>query len=106
MNFGDIQRLAAGGETEQIEFKKSTAQLSRAGETLCGFLNGRGGRVLIGVTPDGKIVGQRVSDKTQQEVAALLQRFEPPAPVEIQHIDLPKTDQSLVVLDAPAAADS
>lgn len=39
------------GESENLEFKKSTAELKWVGETLCGFLNGR--QVLIGVTPAG-----------------------------------------------------
>ncbi len=56
MELKELQRLAESGESETVEFKKSTAQLPRAGETLCAFLNGQGGRVLIGVTSDGKIV--------------------------------------------------
>jgi predicted HTH transcriptional regulator len=47
------------GESATLEFKKSTAELRRTGETLCGFLNGDGGRVLIGVTPAGKAVEPR-----------------------------------------------
>ncbi|MCK4415227.1 MAG: putative DNA binding domain-containing protein [Candidatus Eisenbacteria sp.] len=106
MDLKVLQRIVADGESETVEFKKSTAQLSRAGETLCGFLNGRGGRVLIGVTPAGKIVGQHVSDKTQQEIAAMLQRFEPPAPVETQVVKLLEGDRKVIVLDARAIADS
>lgn len=89
MDRDELPRIVAAGEGETVEFKKSTAQLSRAGETLCAFLNGRGGRVLIGVSPTGEIVGRQVSDKTQQEIAAMLQRFEPPPPVETHVIDMP-----------------
>ena len=39
MELKEIQHLAAAGESETVEFKKSTAQLPRAGETLCAFLN-------------------------------------------------------------------
>lgn len=46
MDFETLTRLVAAGESETIEFKKSTAQLTRAGEALCGFLNGSGGQVL------------------------------------------------------------
>lgn len=35
MDFAEIQELAAAGESETVEFKKSTAQLPRAGESLC-----------------------------------------------------------------------
>jgi len=84
-----LQEVVDAGESETVEFKKSTGQLSRAGETLCAFLNGQGGRVLIGVTDSGRIAGQQVSDKTRQEIAGLLQRFEPPAPVEIREVEMP-----------------
>jgi predicted HTH transcriptional regulator len=47
-----------------VELKKSTAVLRRTGETLCGFLNGDGGWVLIGITPVGKAISQSVSDRT------------------------------------------
>ncbi len=64
-----LQTLVAQGESETLEFKRSTAELRRAGETLCAFLNGEGGQVLIGVGPDGKIVGQQVADiKRLEEV--------------------------------------
>ncbi|MBD3162861.1 MAG: hypothetical protein GF355_14260 [Candidatus Eisenbacteria bacterium] len=44
-----LEKAVAGGESETLEFKKSTGQLTRAGEALCGFLNGTGGKVVIGV---------------------------------------------------------
>jgi hypothetical protein len=35
-----FQSLIAQGESETLEFKRSTAERRRAGETLCAFLNG------------------------------------------------------------------
>ncbi len=102
MNRADLEQLVARGESEELEFKKSSAQLRRAGETLCGFLNGSGGLVLVGVTSDGRIVGQTVADSTLREIAALLERFEPAAPVGIVRVDL--TDgRTVIVLEAPSA---
>jgi ATP-dependent DNA helicase RecG len=101
----DVQRLAAAGESEDVEFKKSTSQLQRAAETLCGFLNGDGGSVLIGVTPEGQVVGQSVADSTLQAVAALLGRFEPAAPVRIHRVRRGKSGDVLV-LEAPPAYDA
>jgi len=40
MKLERLKKLVAAGESETVEFKKSTAQLPRAGETLCAFLNG------------------------------------------------------------------
>lgn len=100
MELRELQRLVEGGESETVEFKKSTAQLPRAGETLCGFLNHKGGQVLIGTSPGGAIDGQKFGDKTQQEIARMLERFEPPAPVEAFTMGLPGNQRSVVVLQA------
>ena len=79
MNREDLEHLTASGESLTVEFKRSTGQLRRAGETLCGMLNTGGGRVLIGVTDDGAIAGQLVTDRTLREVVAMLVEFEPSA---------------------------
>ncbi|WP_265288841.1 ATP-binding protein [Verminephrobacter eiseniae] len=68
----------ASGESATLEFKKSTAEKERACRTLCAFANGQGGRVLFGVTPAGKAVGQTVSDRTLEELAQEFQNFELP----------------------------
>jgi len=81
MDIRELKELVSGGESETVEFKKSTGQLRRASETLCGMLNGSGGRVLIGVTPEGRILGQTVSDKTIREVVEIFPKFEPPASI-------------------------
>jgi predicted HTH transcriptional regulator len=45
--------LAKQGESSDLEFKTSTAKLHNAFETVCAFLNGSSGTVLIGVKNDG-----------------------------------------------------
>jgi ATP-dependent DNA helicase RecG len=88
MRLEKLERVVAAGESDTVEFKKSTGLLSRAGETLCGFLNGHGGRVFFGIAPDGQIVGQQIADITQRNVADMISRFEPAAAVEIGRIPL------------------
>ena len=68
----------ADGEGDRQEFKKSTAEQEKGLRTLCGFLNHRGGRVLFGVSPAGKIVGQGVSEGTLEKLAADCRKIEPP----------------------------
>lgn len=106
MNRTDVERLIASGEADTLEFKQSTAQLPRVGETLCAFLNAGGGSVVIGVRPDGKLVGQQVSDKTHQDIATMCRRLEPPASVEIEPIALPETDRQAIVLRAVPAGEA
>jgi len=64
MNLDDIRGLVEQGESETLEFKKSTGELRQIGETLCGMLNRSGGKIVIGVSPRGAIPGQEVSDST------------------------------------------
>src|SRR5688500_15003544 len=98
----DLQSLIARGESETLELKRSTAELRRAGETLCALLNGEGGHVVIVVAPDGKIVGQQVADITLRDIAAMLGRFEPPARIELERVDVGE-GRTVIVLEAPSA---
>lgn len=49
-----IRSCAALGESDTLEFKKSTAEKERACRTLCAFANGRGGKVLLVAPLSGK----------------------------------------------------
>lgn len=106
MDLKKLQSIIDAGESETVELKRSTAQLPRAGETLCAFLNGSGGLVVIGVGPDGKLVGQDVADTTQQEIARVLDRFEPPAPVETRILSIPGSARSVIVLQVSRISDA
>jgi len=97
MDLKKLKSLVSDGESETVEFKKSTGQLRRAAETICGMLNGSGGRVLIGVTPEGRITGQAVSDKTIREVAEVLQKFEPPASIAQVRLNVADNKEVLVL---------
>lgn len=105
MDLVELEKITAAGESETVEFKKSTGQLTRAGETLCAFLNGQGGRVFIGVTPEGKVVGQQIADATLREVAVALARFEPPALISQERITLANGSE-ILVLSAPAVPET
>lgn len=83
MDIDQLTNLAKQGESHKLEFKKSTAQLQPAFETVCAFLNGDGGKVLIGVTDKGQLIGQDVSDNTRKEIARELNRIEPAAQANI-----------------------
>jgi ATP-dependent DNA helicase RecG len=70
--------------------------LPRADATPCAFLNAGGG-LIFGVSPDCQVVGQSVSDTTMQDVAQMIRRFEPPAPIEIERVPL-GSGQDILVL--------
>ena len=83
-----IKKLSTLNEGIDIEFKKSTGQLNRGMETLCGMLNGDGGIVVFGIAPDGSVKGQEVGDKTTREIGEALVKFEPAVTIQPQYIPL------------------
>jgi ATP-dependent DNA helicase RecG len=90
MHLRELQDLISDGESERIEFKRSTGQRTEAARTVCAMLNGLGGFVLFGVNNNGELIGQQVSAKTLEDIAAELRRVEPPAFPEIETIHLRK----------------
>ncbi len=78
MDIDQLIALVQQGKSYYLEFKKSTTQLKSAFEAICAFLNGEGGTVLIGVTNNGQVIGQDISDTTLQEIAREISKIEPP----------------------------
>lgn len=74
----ELVNLVAQGESETLEFKKTTGERAEAAKTVCAMLNRRGGVVLIGVTKAGVITGQQVSDETIERLAQELKNIDPP----------------------------
>jgi ATP-dependent DNA helicase RecG len=79
MDLHELQQLVAAGESETLEFKRTSGERREAAQTLCGMLNHRGGIVLVGVDPKGSIPGQQVSDRTIEEISQEIQQIDPPA---------------------------
>lgn len=100
MNLDQVEKIVAQGESETVEFKKTTALLPAAFKTVCAFLNGKGGTVLIGVSDKGKITGQEVSDSTRKEIAKKISDIEPPAQSKIfVYYVLVANNKHVIVID-------
>ena len=83
-----LLELVKRGESEEVEFKKSTAQLDRALKSVCSFLNHKGGRVYFGISK-GKIVGQEVSDQTLKSISQKIrQRIKPEISLGIKVLEI------------------
>ena len=73
MTIDDIKALIASGESRTLELKKTTGELKDGMHSACAFLNTEGGWLIFGVTPNShKIIGQEVTDHSQQEIAQAL----------------------------------
>lgn len=105
MELSAIEEIVQNGESEFLEFKKSTSLLNAVAETLCGFLNGKGGIVLIGVNSENTPVGQHVSDKTLQEIAAAFAKFEPPVAIELDRASVKNQKEVIVLTASPRKVD-
>ena len=97
MTPNQIASWAAAGESETLEYKRTTGERREAARTLCAMLNHRGGRVLFGVDADGRVLGQQVSDRTIEEIAQEMQSIDPPAFPAIDRIDIGHQREVLVV---------
>ena len=102
MTLDELLALVRGGETELLEFKRSTGERREGMSSLCAMLNHRGGKVVFGVAPDGKVVGQQVSDHTIEELAQDIGRIEPPVFPTIDRLSLDNGDLQVLVVSANA----
>ncbi|RVA14636.1 DUF262 domain-containing protein [Mesorhizobium sp. M7A.F.Ca.US.002.01.1.1] len=77
-----IQELLANGETDAVEFKSTLRTNLHTGQvdekmhlaslkTIAGFLNARGGTLMIGVADDGKVVGLNADGFANEDKMAL-----------------------------------
>jgi predicted HTH transcriptional regulator len=68
MTIEELQALIAQGEGQQLEFKRSLAELETAVCTLAAFANTEGGTVLFGVRQSGEIVGVEASQTSKEQL--------------------------------------
>ena len=85
---GEIEALAAAGESETLEFKRSTGQRGEGTRGLCAMVNHLGGRLLFGIEPDGRVVGQQVSDRTIEDVSQEIREIDPPVFPSVERIPI------------------
>ena len=104
MGIEQIASLAASGESETLEFKETTGTRREAAMTVCAFLNQGGGQVLFGVTADGAIAGQQVSERTIEELSAELRQIDPPAFPTVERVPVDSGREVIVVSTGQGAS--
>ncbi len=92
-----MQKMIVKGESERLEFKRSTGQRTDAAKAVCAMLNGLGGFVIFGVSDRGELIGQQLSHKTLEDIANELKRIEPPIFPDIETTTL-KNGKSIILL--------
>lgn len=61
----NLRMLLLGGENESVDFKNTISNSYKIAKTLVAFANNKGGKLLIGVTDEGKIRG--VKDEEEEK---------------------------------------
>ena len=102
MIIDQLAALAASGESETLEFKETTGTRREATMTVCAFLNQGGGQALFGVTLDGAVVGQQVSERTIEELSAEIRQIDPPAFPTVERV--PVGGRELIVVSTAQGA--
>jgi len=64
MKAEDVNRLIKQGESEKLEFKTSFNK--EVVKTIVAFANTKGGKILIGISDKGKVVGININDESVQ----------------------------------------
>ena len=65
----DSKKLISKGESETLEFKKSTGEWKEIVETISAFSNTKGGRIIIGASKSGQILGVNIGKDTIERLA-------------------------------------
>jgi ATP-dependent DNA helicase RecG len=106
MDYTALRELIRGSEDGRIEYKRSTAELHGALESVCAFLNQSGGGfVIIGARNNGALVGQEVGEDTRHRIAAELAKIEPVSSVTLEFVPLPERSSKAAVFSAQPAPD-
>jgi len=65
----ELEKLIAQNEGHNLELKKSTSLRQEIGQAVSAFTNTDGGIILVGISPDGEIVGVDIGKKTVEDLA-------------------------------------
>lgn len=68
MDADDVRQLASQGEGQQLEFKRSLAELGTATRTVAAFANTDGGVLLFGVRDSGEVIGVEIGQTTKERI--------------------------------------
>jgi len=73
-----IKELVEKGESEILELKPSLSQLNEIIKTIAAFANAKGGKIVIGVSNKGEVIGLKIGKDTIEKLTnKILASLEP-----------------------------
>ncbi len=85
MNSDQLNDLIVQGEGTLVEFKRSLT--SNIGREICAFANSAGGKILLGVSDSGEIIGISDNNRLRSQIQTIARSADPPIRVEMESID-------------------
>ena len=82
MSHSKLAEIIALGEGATLEFKRSG--VSGIGQEICAFANSSGGRILLGITDKGDIVGVSDTNRLKSEIQSIARSADPSINIEIE----------------------
>jgi len=70
-----LDLLIQQGESYNLEFKEGYSK--EIGREICAFANANGGKILVGVTDEGKVQGFDDSNSKRSQIQGLTRNVEP-----------------------------
>ena len=104
MNASELQQLVAQGEGQQLEFKRSLAELETAARTVVAFANTDGGVLLFGVRDSGDILGVEIGQNTKERITSLV--TETSDPLVYPAVEFIKVGERTVIVMRVAASEN
>jgi ATP-dependent DNA helicase RecG len=93
MNNKELDFLIQEGEGFNLEFKESYN--SNVAREICAMANANGGKILIGVSDDGKMKPVVLTNKMKSEIQDLVRKFDPSFSVDISEF------KGLIIINVP-----
>ena len=98
----NLHDLIARGEGEELEFKKKTTHPTRIARTLASLANTRGGRVLVGVDDDGRVVGVRDAEEEIFVLREAAAHYVDP-PLELRFMEIEEDERVVLIVTVAAS---
>ena len=96
MSIVEIEEALAAGESSSVEFKSECS--SDVGKDICAFANAYGGKVILGVSDSGTVVGIEVTNKLKGDIGSFADNCDPPVQVKTREYLLTKGGRDKKVL--------
>jgi len=100
----DLKKLISKAESEIIEFKKSPGEYKEIIETISAFSNTKGGRIIIGVSNSGKLLGIDIGKDTIERLTNKISQNTDPK-VHPRITTKKKNNKHIIIIEVKESSD-